>query len=182
MPKHDPDEILDRTSSTTGTPPADQPGWAEDIDPDTDLRAHHEHTESQHSLHVLAATAIGGMIGAASRYVVSQIWPTHTGSFPWSTFAINVSGCFVLGVLMAYIGSRESTHPLLRPFLATGIVSGYTTFSTYVLETDSLLQHHQPLLGLTYMSTSVIAGVTSALAGHTLTDRLGRPVDRGVRA
>lgn len=144
----------------------------EPIDSDIDLRIADNRGESVHATRMIAAIAIGGMIGAAARYLLSDAWPTASGAFPWTTLTINVTGCFALGILMASIARREQVHPLVRPLLGTGIIGGYTTFSTYAVETNALLQHHHPILGLTYLWGSVAAGLASAACGHALADRI----------
>jgi CrcB protein len=80
-------------------------------------------------LPVLAAVASGGALGALARYGISVAWPHDPGTFPWSTWTINVTGCFLIGVLMAV-----TSHRLLRPFLATGVLGGFTTFSTWAVD------------------------------------------------
>ena len=145
---------------------------AEGIDSDIDLRIADERAEGVHISRILFAIAVGGMIGAACRYLLSDAWPTANGGFPWATFTINTSGCFALGLLMGAIAGRERPHPLIRPLIGVGVIGGYTTFSTYVVETNTLLEHHHPILGLTYLWGSVVAGLASALCGHTLADHL----------
>lgn len=155
------------------------PTEVESIDSDVDLRVAEERAEFRNKVRIIAAVSIGGMIGALARYELAQAWPTPSGGFPSSTFTINVTGCLVLGTLMSIVVGRERVHPLVRPFVGTGVLGGYTTFSTYAVETNTLLQHHHPLLGLIYVFGSVVAGVIAALVGHALGDQL---IDRtGVR-
>ena len=78
----------------------------------------------------LAAIAVGGGIGSVARYLLSAAFPAGHG-FPWAIFAVNVSGCFFLGVLMVYLLEVWPPRRLLRPFLAVGLLGGYTTYSTY---------------------------------------------------
>ncbi|MGH3936465.1 MAG: fluoride efflux transporter FluC [Pseudonocardiaceae bacterium] len=88
---------------------------------------------------VLAVVAVGGMLGSAARYGVSVWLPSPAGTFPWSTFTVNVSGCLLIGILMVLIGEACSVHRLARPFLGTGILGGYTTFSAYTVDAHALL-------------------------------------------
>ncbi|WP_433344157.1 fluoride efflux transporter FluC [Streptomyces sp. CA-253872] len=89
---------------------------------------------------VFAVVAAGGALGAVARYGAAVLWPTVGGAFPWTTFLVNVVGCALIGVLMASVAElRPHTHRLVRPFLGTGVLGGFTTFSTYVLDVRGLL-------------------------------------------
>ncbi|CAM5350095.1 Putative fluoride ion transporter CrcB [Streptomyces microflavus] len=84
---------------------------------------------------VLGAVAAGGALGALARYGALVLWPTADGGFPWTVFAVNVSGCALIGVLMVLTVERgRVTHPLVRPFLGVGVLGGFTTFSTYAAD------------------------------------------------
>ena len=175
MPTHDPNKTLEHVPNTPHTQPSDPPHAltpSEGIDPDIDLHVARERDELLHTVKILGVIALGGMIGAAGRYLLSAAWPTPTDGFPWATFTINISGCFALGTLMAFIDGRQQIHLLTRPFFSTGIISGYTTFSTYILDANTLLQHHHPLLGLSYLWTSVVVGLAAVLVGQTVIARI----------
>ncbi|MGH3460817.1 MAG: fluoride efflux transporter CrcB [Kribbellaceae bacterium] len=124
-------------------------------------------------LPVLAAVAAGGVLGAFARYGVSSAWPHEPGGFPWATFGINVSGCLAIGVLLVMITELRSTHRLARPFLGTGVLGGYTTFSTYAVETERLLSDH-PVTALVYLVGTAAAALVAVQAGVVLTRALGR--------
>jgi len=83
----------------------------------------------------LAAVALGGLIGAMARYGVGLLLPHMAGTFPLGTLLINVVGGFLIGVLIDAVAAR----PLLRPFAVTGILGGFTTFSTYAVDAEQLL-------------------------------------------
>ena len=72
---------------------------------------------------ILAVIAAGGMLGASARYGVAQLIPTSPGAFPWATFWTNMSGSFLLGVLLMVLLGRLPHTRLVRPFLATGILA-----------------------------------------------------------
>ncbi|SFD28262.1 CrcB protein [Streptomyces aidingensis] len=80
---------------------------------------------------MLAAVALGGGAGAAGRYGLTLLWPAAGGGVPWSMVTVNAVGCGLIGVLMAVVGERPGTHRLARPFLGTGVLGGFTTFSAY---------------------------------------------------
>lgn len=120
---------------------------------------------------VVAAVAVGGALGSAARYGVGLVWPTASGHFPWATLAINVTGSALLGVLMGIIARRIAPHRLIRPFLGTGVLGGYTTFSTYAVETRGLIDAGNPLLACGYVLGTLVGALTAAWLGGWLVTR-----------
>jgi fluoride exporter len=114
---------------------------------------------------VLAAIALGGMLGASARYGITQLLPTSGGAFPWATFVENLSGSFLLGLLLVLLLERFPPSRYLRPFLATGILGAFTTMSTYQLETALLLKDGHPTTAIVYWLGSLSAGLALAYAG-----------------
>lgn len=114
---------------------------------------------------VLAAIAAGGALGAPARYAMAEWIGVGGSGFPWATFWTNVSGAFVLGALLVVLLRRYPTHRYLRPFAATGFLGAYTTFSTFVVETDQLLDHGHARVALTYVVASLVVGLAAAAAG-----------------
>ncbi len=114
---------------------------------------------------VLAAIALGGMLGASARYGLARWLPVRPGRFPWATFWTNLSGSFVLGLLLVLLLERFPPTRLVRPFLATGIIGAFTTMSTFEVETALLLKHGHLATGVTYALGSLVAGVALAYAG-----------------
>ena len=112
----------------------------------------------------LAAIAVGGGLGSVARYLLSQAFPAGHG-FPWAIFAVNVSGCFLLGLLMVYLLDVWPPRRYLRPFLATGLLGGYTTFSAYAAGVMTLLTGHAPALADAYALTSILAALVAVWAG-----------------
>ena len=117
---------------------------------------------------VLGVVALGGVIGSLARYGLAEASPHGPGEFPWSTFATNVVGCFAIGLLLARLTPRS--HPLLRPFLGTGILGGFTTFSTFAVDTEKLLPEHTVVALIYFFGT-----VAAALLAATLGEWAGRP-------
>ncbi|WP_308014555.1 fluoride efflux transporter CrcB [Nocardia coffeae] len=118
---------------------------------------------------VLLVVAVGGGIGAEARYGVSRLLPTRPGQFPWGTFLTNVVGCFAIGVLMVLITEVWTGHRLVRPFLGVGFLGGFTTFSTYAVETRNLLEPGTVYLAFGYLAGTLIAAMLAVLAAVTLT-------------
>jgi CrcB protein len=116
-------------------------------------------------LRVLAAIALGGALGAPARYGVAQLVHVAPASFPWATFWTNVSGSFALGLLLALVLERFPPTRYVRPFVATGFLGAYTTYSTFAVETDLLIKDGHPGIGLAYAAASLVAGVVSVWAG-----------------
>ncbi|RKG29420.1 fluoride efflux transporter CrcB [Acinetobacter tianfuensis] len=109
--------------------------------------------------------AAGGAIGASLRYGAGVWLIKPNGFFPWTTWWVNVAGCFLAGVFFAW----SQKYPVLqqegRLFLMVGILGGFTTFSSFGLETFQLLKQGHIGLALAYVCTSVIVGVMALAIG-----------------
>ena len=117
---------------------------------------------------VLAGAGLGGL----ARYVAGTwIMAKYGGRFPLGTFVINVSGSFLIGVLMTLLTQRWQPHPNWRLFLVVGVLGGYTTFSSFEYETYEAFQVGAPWLGLLYVAGSVVLGYLGVWLGITLTVR-----------
>jgi len=112
---------------------------------------------------------IGGGLGAALRHFVNGLSLRLVGTaLPWGTFFINVTGSILMGVVVGVFASKLPLPPLLRLFVATGILGGYTTFSTFSLETAMLVERGQAVMALGYVAGSVLLGVGGLVAGMAL--------------
>lgn len=114
---------------------------------------------------VLAAIALGAALGAPARYGVAQLIHVAKDSFPWATFWTNISGSFALGLLLALILERFPPSRYLRPFVATGFLGAYTTYSTFAVETDLLIKDGHTAIALAYATTSLVTGFAVVWAG-----------------
>ncbi|MBO4209785.1 fluoride efflux transporter CrcB [Micromonospora echinofusca] len=123
---------------------------------------------------VVAAVAVGGALGTAARYGLAVAWSHAPGSLPWATLVTNLVGCALLGALMHVITERIAPHPLLRPFLGTGVLGGFTTFSAYAVETRELLAAGRPGLALGYVLGTLVGGLSAVLLGDRLMARVSR--------
>jgi len=114
---------------------------------------------------VVAAVALGGAIGSVARYFVSTIQsPTWTG-FPYAIFLVNVSGGFVMGVLVELMALKFSVSTEIRAFLTTGIMGGYTTFSTFSLESAALIQRQAYVMATSYVIGSALLSILALFCG-----------------
>jgi fluoride exporter len=114
---------------------------------------------------VLAAVAVGGALGGPARYAVAQLIHVAKDGFPWATFWTNISGSFALGLVLALILERFPPTRYLRPFLATGFLGAYTTYSTFAVETVLLIKNGAAAIGLAYAVASPMAGFLAVWAG-----------------
>ena len=119
-------------------------------------------------LPVLAAVAAGGVLGAPARYELALALPARSGTFPLSTFVINVTGSFVLGALLTLIVEKWPPTDYLRPFAATGVLGAYTTWSTFMVDTDMLLKAGHVLLAVGYVAATLSAGLAAVYVGILL--------------
>lgn len=126
--------------------------------------------ELRGQLPVVAAVAAGGALGAAARYAAVLAWPTPPGAFPWTILTVNAAGCAAIGVLMVLVTEvAAAPHRLVRPFLGTGVLGGFTTFSTYALDTHSLLTAGEATRGILYLGSTVVVALAAVWAATTAT-------------
>ena len=113
----------------------------------------------------LGVVALGGVLGASARYGIGLLLPHTPGTFPVGTLLINVVGGFLIGVLIDAVSAR----PLLRPFAITGILGGFTTFSTYALDVQQAVTASAPAIGLLYLAATLVGALLAVWAGTALT-------------
>jgi fluoride exporter len=121
---------------------------------------------------VVVAVALGGGAGAAARYGASLLWPTPPGTFPWTTFAVNAMGCAIIGVFMVLITDVWAAHRLVRPFFGTGVLGGFTTFSTYAVDVQRLVDAHRAATALAYLTATVLAALAAVWTAAAVTRRV----------
>lgn len=115
---------------------------------------------------------IGGGIGASTRYLMEfgivRIFPWDNGR-PWSILMINLFGCLLLGLLAGWLGRHQQTAQWLSPLLVTGILGGFTTFSTFALQLARLSLMGECKTGLLLALASVLGGYLLAVSGYLIT-------------
>ncbi len=108
-------------------------------------------------LMTLLAVAAGGAVGAGFRHLLGVVMLRWLGSgFPWGTYAANILGALLMGSFIALMLRFEIRDPHLRAFLTTGLLGGFTTFSTFSLEVVLLFERNEHLLALFYALSSVL--------------------------
>jgi CrcB protein len=112
---------------------------------------------------IFLAVALAGAVGTSARYGLDLLFSRDAHHIPWVTFAINVSGSFALGMLVASLDVHP--HPAVRPALTIGLLGAYTTFSTLSLETYRLLDRGHVALAAAYALGSLAAGLAAVTAG-----------------
>jgi CrcB protein len=127
---------------------------------------------------VLPAIAAGGMIGASARHGAAEAWPTDTHAMPWTTLTVNAVGCLLIGVLMVFVVEIGGAHPLLRPFVGVGVLGGFTTFSNYAVETNSLIRAGRPELALGYWGGTLLVALVAVATGVLLARVAARTAGR----
>ena len=112
--------------------------------------------------------ALGGGIGACLRYLTGLMPLKEPFTFPVKTLVINLLGCFVIGLIAALAVKNSSLSSKTVLFIKTGLCGGFTTFSTFALETETLIKTGHIGLALVYVALSVVAGVGLAFAGQVV--------------
>ena len=111
------------------------------------------------------AVGVGGGIGALARYYIAGAIQSAGTAFPWGIFVVNISGGLLMGMIVEASALKLNLSPELRAFLTVGILGGYTTFSTFSLDSALLLQKGEYALAAFYMIGSVVLSVLALFAG-----------------
>jgi fluoride exporter len=116
---------------------------------------------------VIAGVALGGALGASTRYLLDRAIEARSFAvFPWATFTINVTGCFLIGVISASLVDRHHLPAWLRIGLVMGVIGGYTTFSTFAQEGLELIDARDLLVALAFFG--IVAVYVGQQAGRAL--------------
>ncbi|MBQ9932002.1 MAG: fluoride efflux transporter CrcB [Firmicutes bacterium] len=119
----------------------------------------------------ILAIGLGGFLGAVGRYLIGLIPVNETFLFPIKTFGINIIGCFAIGVIAVAAAKSDSLNPYLLLFLKVGLCGGFTTFSTFALESVDLIKAGHAPFALLYMLGSAVIGIAVIFAAEYLTSR-----------
>jgi CrcB protein len=114
---------------------------------------------------VLAIVAVGGALGSLARWAVHETLPTPRTGVPWATLVENVTGAFLLGLLVVLTLGAHPRSRHLRPFLGAGVLGGYTTMSTYAAEVRGLLSDGRVSIALGYLLGTVVTVLVAVWLG-----------------
>jgi len=120
----------------------------------------------------LVSVAVGGALGALARYWFSGLLNTDSAKLPWGTLGANVIGSFLMGVMFVLILEKAKLPPEMRPLLMTGFLGAFTTFSTFSLETLTLIHEGHVIAALFYVLLSVILCIAALALAVGLTRML----------
>ena len=116
--------------------------------------------------------AAGGAIGAVCRFLIGKLPIGSSDGFPIMTFIVNILGCFLIGLVAALALKQFSDSPRLVLFLKVGICGGFTTFSSFALETGGLIEKGSYITAASYVILSVTVGVAALFAAQFLADKV----------
>lgn len=123
----------------------------------------------------LVWVALGGALGSVSRFKLGSLIGAHfPAAFPVATLAVNLLGCFLIGILVAIGEKRGALTPEARLLLQVGVLGGFTTFSAFGLETFALLRAEKLGLALLYVGLSALGGVLMVALGFGIIEWLSR--------
>jgi fluoride exporter len=114
---------------------------------------------------IVAVIALGGAFGSAARWGLGEALPHAADEIAWSTVVANVSGGLALGVLMVFVVDVWPPTRYARPFVGVGILGGFTTFSTYMLDTRSLIAEGEAARAVGYVTATLVAGLVAVVVG-----------------
>ena len=117
----------------------------------------------------IVIVGIGGGLGGICRYMISLLMSQASNSFPWSTFAVNIAGCLLIGILWGVTNRFSCLSPAFSLFLMVGFCGGFTTFSTFSKEGLTLLQTNNYFLFSLYVIVSVVLGIMAVALGYYTT-------------
>lgn len=107
----------------------------------------------------ILSVGLGGFVGAVCRYLIGLIPINEITTFPIKTFVINVIGCIVIGVITVAAARNTSLNPYMLLFLKVGLCGGFTTFSTFALESVDLMKNGNVMISFLYVFGSVLIGI-----------------------
>ena len=113
---------------------------------------------------------LGSAVGGICRYLLTELLSRQELKLlPWGTFAVNILGCLIIGIVFGLIDRGMSISPTMKVFLTVGFCGGFTTFSTFINENFMMLGTGQALSAIAYTVLSFAIGLLAVWAGHSLT-------------
>jgi CrcB protein len=120
---------------------------------------------------IVGAIALGGVIGSLARAGVGDLVAVAPPGFPWPTFLVNVVGAVAIGAVSVLTVAGRELHPLQRPFLATGVLGGFTTFSAFSVDAVRLSDHGADVTAAVYVVATIAVGLLAVRFAAVLTRR-----------
>ena len=118
----------------------------------------------------LLAIGCGSAIGGICRYLLTELLSRQELKLlPWGTFAVNILGCLVIGIIFGLLDRGMTISPAMKAFLTVGFCGGFTTFSTFINENIMMLGTGQALSAIAYTVLSFAIGLLAVWGGHSLT-------------
>ncbi len=121
---------------------------------------------------VYLAVFAGGMLGGTTRYLIGLAIPTQAGRIPWGILGVNLVGALIMGLLLHGWARRGHVAHPWRPFLATGILGSFTTWSTFMADTYDLFVDGAPVLAGVYVLGATALGIGAAALGWSIAERV----------
>jgi len=126
--------------------------------------------------------AVGGAVGALSRYLVSTwIYDKNQSAFPLGTFIVNIIGCFLLGAFYNLTLEKSVMSPHLRMMISVGFLGAFTTFSTFSLETMNIIKENNITMGLLNIGLSILLGLIAVWLGAGMVNFFSKTDERSVK-
>ncbi len=118
----------------------------------------------------LLLVALGGGVGSALRYLIQELLHKNIEGFnPYGTFAVNMIGCFLIGLLLGWFEQGKYLNETTNLLLISGFCGGFTTFSTFAMQGQGMLLEQKPFQAILYLGLSVVIGLALAYLGLKLT-------------
>ncbi len=124
------------------------------------------------SVPTMAAIFFGGALGTLLRYLFEFHHPIGHGGFPWPTLTVNLTGSFVIGLILPLTEHVSHRHPTVRPLFVIGLLGGWTTYSTLAVEATLLAKDGHVATSVAYLAATVLGGVALVIIGHGAGKRL----------
>lgn len=140
-------------------------GWPVDPDIEPDPRPRRKSRWPRLQAGVVLAVFVGGFFGGLARYGLGEAFPASASQFPWTTFGINLSGAFLLALLLVLVLEVLPPTRFVRPALGTGFLGAFTTFSSLAVSTDQLAAHGHTGVAVLYAAGSLFGGLACAALG-----------------
>ncbi|MCA0147146.1 fluoride efflux transporter CrcB [Blastococcus sp. LR1] len=119
--------------------------------------------------------ALGGAIGALARWGLTEALSSPAPGWPWATLLVNLTGCLLMGALLAHLSLRSPEPAWVRPLLGVGLLGGWTTYSAFAVEVVGLVEAGSTVTAVAYVLGSLVGGVAGVALGAAIVGRTAAP-------